>query len=184
MRAPTLLACLSLVGCLSVGDSEPAAAWSLDLPATAPAFPVRVFLPAGLRTPSVVTQEPGEAPFTHRLDRWTTPLPAQLAQVIGAELAGLPLRSATVHFRRLEAGRLGASRLEASIDLQLSGLPAPLVLAETLAGETGMEHDSLGNAIEAYQGAAKALGKSLRARVEAELGEIAKPGGPVTVPGK
>ncbi len=183
-RAAPLLACLVLGGCLSVGDSEPAAEWTLDLPAATAGFPVRVFLPAGLRAPSVITQEPGDAPVTHPLDRWSTPLTAQLAKVIGAELAGLPLRSATVTFRRLEAGREGALRAEASVEFQLSATPAPIVLELSHAGSTEMEHTSLGNAVEAYQGAAKAIGKGVRARVEAELGEVAKPAGDVTVPAR
>lgn len=183
MKARALLL-LGLAGCLPVGESERPAEWSLDLPSEAPAFPVRVFLPAELRRPSLVTQEPGDAPVVHPLDRWSSPLPAQLAQVVGAELAGLPLRSVTVNFRRLEAGREGARRAEAAVDLQFASPAAPLVFEERQSGSTEMEHNSLGNAVEAYQAAGRALGKAVRARVEAELGVVAKPAGAVTVPGK
>lgn len=183
MRAACLLL-VGLAGCLPVGESERPSEWSLALPASAPAFPVRVFLPAELRRPTVVTQEPGDTPVVHPLDRWSTPLAAQLAQVVGAELTGLPLRSATVTFRRLEAGRGGARRAEATVELLLASSAAPLVIEQVQSGSTGMEHVSLGNAIEAYQAAGRALGQSLRARVQEELGEVAKPAGTVTVPGK
>lgn len=183
MRAWPLLV-LGLAACLPVGESETASDWSLDLPATAPAFPVRVFLPAELRRPTLVTREPGHAPVVHPLDRWSTPLATQLEQVLGAELAGLPLRSVTVNFRRLEAGREGTRRAEATVELRFDNLPAPLLVVETQAGTTGMEHDSLGNAVEAYQAAARALGKATRARAEAELGMVAKPAGAVSVPGR
>lgn len=183
MRAwPMLL--LSLAGCLPVGESERPSEWSLDMPSASPAFPVRVFLPSELRRPSVVTQEPGDAPLVHPLDRWSTPLAAQLARVVGAELVGLPLRSVTVSFRRLEAGREGARRAEASVDVQFAAAGAALVLEERQSGATEMEHNSLGNAVEAYQAAGRALGRAIRARVEAELGVVAKPDGAVTVPGK
>lgn len=181
---PWPLLLLILGGCLSVGESERPSEWSLDLPSESPSFPVRVFLPAELRRPSVVTREPGGPPVVHPLDRWSAPLASQLAQVVGAELAGLPLRSVTVSFRRLEAGREGARRAEATVDIQFASPAAPLVVEERQAGATEMEHDSLGNAVEAYQAAGRALGKALRARVQAELGVVAKPAGAVTVPGK
>lgn len=188
MRSAAALLCLALAGCLSPGASEEPAAWALPVPETTPSFPVRVFVPAELRRPSVVTCEPGEQPQGHDHDRWSSPLPVALARVVGGEVAGLPLRSVTLVFRRLEAGRTGLHRLEASVQMELvttsDGRVAPLSLELRLSGSTGMEQVSLGNAVEAYALAARESGQAIRARVKAELGEVAKPSGAVSVPGK
>lgn len=188
MRVPAALAALLLAGCLRPGSSEPPAAWRLPDSEAAPAFPVRVFLPAELRRPSVVTREPGEAPRANDLDRWSAPLPAELARVAGAELAGLPLRSVTVEFLRLEAGRGGGLRLEATARLELAtsadGRTAPLTLQVSRSASTGKGSPSVGKAVEAYALSARLVGRAIRDRVGEELGEVAKPAPSVTVPGQ
>ncbi len=180
---------LLLAGCLAPGVSETSRAWQLPRSEHA-GPPVKVFLPSELRTPRVVAADTSGARVERDLDRWESPLPAALGDLISAALpddAGI--RSVVVEFRSLRVDARGGLSLSADYRLTLrrgaegSEFPLSGTLSHAVAEQAGEgERERI---LAAYADAARAVGTHLADILANEAnGEVAKPAPAVTVPGK
>jgi len=188
MTRPALLALIAcLAGCLVPGSSDTPRLWSMP-EAPAGDAPVRVFLPAELRTPRVVAGDADGLARARDLDRWEVPLASGLARQLAADLRGLGLRETIVRVEELRVDTAGNHRGRFRAQLRLArpaGTPdLELAVAGSVSGSTEHGEAGIDRAIRAYAAAATAMAGEIAAAVRESKGEVAKPVPAVTVPGK
>jgi len=184
-----VLLTLSLVGCVSGGQSDPSQHW--DIPTTAPtssAVRTRVYLPSILRQPSLVTYSEA-GPKVNNLDRWGTPLEEAIQGQLSALLHNAPVQDVVVRVQRLTVSTHGRLQLDFSSEFTLVTGSNDLVTKLRSSGsvideDKPNEGASLAVAVATYGHVPTALAKSILESVAHEQGRVAKPNATVTVPGK
>jgi hypothetical protein len=150
----------------------------------------KVFLPADLRRPALVTYDHGQM-TVHDLERWATPLQESLARNLAGLVAHLPIQNLVVNVQRLEVSTSGevtllftanfshtqsqGSTMEVKSSIKLH-LPSVKVVSET--------NDALTAAFGGYVRVPNFIAQQIEERLRNEQGVIAKPSTTVTVPTK
>ena len=189
MRCLWLMSLGLLSGCISPGESDLGSTWSIKPPEQASSVYTKVFLPADLRRPSLVTYDRGQM-TVHDLERWAAPLQESLARNLAGRVAHLPIQNLVVNVQRLEVSTSGAvtllftanfthtqnpgSTLEVKSDV--IQLPSVNVISET--------NYPLTAAFGGYVKVPDIIGQDIEGWLRKEQGVIAKPTTTVTVPSK
>jgi hypothetical protein len=178
-----------LSGCFSPGESDLGSTWSIKAPEQASSVYTKVFLPADLRRPALVTYDRGQM-TVHDLERWATPLQESLAGNLAGLVAHLPIQNLVVNVQRLEVSTSGevtllftanfshtqsqGSTLE--VKSSIIHLPSVKVVSET--------NYTLTAAFGGYVKVPDCIAQQIEERLRNEQGVIAKPSTTVTVPTK
>ena len=189
MRCLWLMSLGLLSGCISPGESDLGSTWSIKPPEQASSVYTKVFLPADLRRPSLVTYDRGQM-TVYDLERWAAPLQESLARNLAGRVAHLPIQNLVVNVQRLEVSTSGAvtllftanfthtqnpgSTLEVKSDV--IQLPSVNVISET--------NYPLTAAFGGYVKVPDIIGQDIEGWLRKEQGVIAKPTTTVTVPSK
>ena len=190
MRCLWLMSLGLLSGCISPGESDLGSTWSIKPPEQASSVYTKVFLPADLRRPVLVTYDRGQM-TVHDLERWAAPLQESLARNLAGRVAHLPIQNLVVNVQRLEVSTSGevtllftanfsqtqsqGSTLEVKSDIKLH-LPSGKVVSET--------NYTLTAAFGGYVKVPDFIAQQIEERLRKEQGVIAKPTTTVTVPSK
>ena len=189
MRCLWLMSLGLLSGCISPGESDFGSTWSIKPPEQASSVYTKVFLPADLRRPSLVTYDRGQM-TVHDLERWAAPLQESLARNLAGRVAHLPIQNLVVNVQRLEVSTSGAVTLlftanfthtqnpgsTLEVKSGVIQLPSVNVVSET--------NYPLTAAFGGYVKVPDSIGQVIEEWLRKEQGVIAKPATTVTVPSK
>lgn len=178
-----------LSGCFSPGQSDLGSTWSIKPPEQASSVYTKVFLPADLRRPALVTYDRGQI-TVHDLERWAAPLQESLARNLAGRVAHLPIQNLVVNVQRLEVSTSGAVTLLYTANFTHTQSPgSTLEIKSDIVQLTSVKVLSdlnypLTAAFSGYVNVPDSIGQDIEEWLRKEQGVIAKPSATVTVPSK